>query len=425
METVIVQPTRKFQLLRNRNFLLLYLGGLVSWLGNNVYYIGLSWYVLDQLHSGISLATVMLVGSIPEIVLGPISGVMVDRLDRKKIIVAMDFIRGFLILMMSQTLGKDYFYPVLLVGTFLMAVCESFFSPAISSSIPNIVNEKYLIQANSLFNLSDSFNKILGFGVGGLLVALLGVKGVFYLNGLSFIASAISECFINVPLQKIGEKDNELPVKKTLFKDLREGFRFLYTEKSLMAICILAILLNFFFVGSLGVVLPYIVKEVMNFGEVQFGLMEIFFPVGAIAGAGLLGLLPQVKRLYRVIFRGVVTLGFLLVLIGLVIFLLSINKLALNDSYWIIGINLALIGLINVLINVPVTTLFQKLVPDHYRGRFYGFFGTLSQGLIPLAYFVSGLVLGFAPPYVLMFFGGAALILVALGSIPVMKKKNL
>jgi MFS family permease len=100
------------------------------------------------------------------------------------------------------------------------------------------------------------------------------------------------------------------------------------------------------------------------------------------------------------------------------ILLLVRGKLSLESAYWFIGF-------INVLINVPVVTLFQKLVPDHYRGRFYGMFGTLSQSLIPLAYFISGFVLGFWPPYSLMFFGGTALILVALGCTRLKELKKL
>lgn len=422
METVAVKRIKKNNLFTNSDFLLLYLGGMVSWFGNNIYYIGLSWFILDKMHSSISLATIMLIGSIPEIVLGPFSGVIVDRLDRKKIIVLMDLIRGVLIFLMAFSLGQTYFFPVLMVGTFLMAVCDSLFSPAVSAAIPNIVKEEDLLQANSFFSVSGNIIKISGLAIGGILIAFIGVKGIFYMNGVSFLISGVSEAFIKTRLKANRQKSEDSSAKSSFFSELRDGILFLFKEKALMSIALLAVILNFFFVGALGVGLPYIVREVLKLGEVRFGLMEVFFPVGALLGAMILSFIPRTKKLYAFIVRGVISLGTILLLVGFAILLCIANVITINLAYWTIGCLIFFIGVINVMINVPVATFFQKLVPDHMRGRFYGFFGTLSQALIPLAYGVSGLILGVWPAYYLLFIGGASIIIVGIG---VTKNKKL
>lgn len=415
---LVENNTRRLAILKNSNFLLLYLGGLVSWLGNNVYYVALTWYLLDKYKSGYYLGIIMMVGSLPSIICGPFSGVFVDRINRKRVLVVTDLIRGLLVLITTYLLFMDKLsISILIAVTLVMSICESFFDPAFSAIIPNIVSDKDLTKANSLIRLAGNFTGVLGMALGGILLGFCGVAGVFFYNGVSFIISAISEMFIRVPLKKNPEPTLNAPeeANSTFFSELAAGLRFLLSNKLLLSLCVTVVLMNFFFIGSLGVALPYIVKEVMHIKETGFGLMEGFFPAGAVIGAIAITLLPEMKKFYRVIVIGSGIHGILLIFIGVTVFPTLVKLASIPVVFFLVCGLILLMGIVNVLMNVPVSTLFQRIVPDEMRGRFYAIFTTLSQGLTPAAYFISGLVIGLWPPYALLLIGGIALLLVTYG----------
>ncbi len=417
-ETIIQKKKNRFAIFTNWNFILLYLGGLVSRLGDGIYYIGLTWYVLDQSKSSLALGSFMMISTIPGVIFGPISGVLVDRLDRKKLIVWMDFLRGVIVLVLARLLTRgELSYPILLAGTFFISICSTLFNPAVSAMVPNIVDDQDLSKANSLENLSRNLTGVLGAGLGGVLIGLYGVAGAFMLNGVSYILSAISEIFIQMPVKnelKVADtaKENSVTQKSTFLQELLEGIKFILSNRLLRSICETSIVLNFFFIGAIGVGLPFIVKEIMGLGEMKFGMMEGFFPAGAIVGALAITILPELKKFYRLVIGGLALHGLILILIGISIIPFLINLLSINLSYWIIASLLLVMGIINVIINVPMITLFQRLVPDEVRGRFFAILMTFSSGLMPLAYFLSGAFLGILPAYILFVFGGIAVILV-------------
>lgn len=405
----------------NVNYILLFLGGLVSRIGNGIHYVGVCWYVLEKSGSGVALGTILMTASIPSILLGPVSGVMVDRLNRKQLIIWMDLIRGVLVLAMAYLLmGKALTYPVLLIGTFLISICGTLFNPAITATIPNLVKDHELSKANSLESLSYSLTGVIGAALGGILIGLFGVPGTFMANGISFIVSAISEMFIQIPPTRrpvrpvVAEAEQETQDAKTsIFQEMVDGLKFIFGNRLLRTICSTSIALNFCFIGALGVALPYVVKEVMGFGEMRFGLMDSFFPLGSIIAALLIMVLPEVKRIYRLTVGGLALHGIILILIGLAIWPLAIKWLTVKTSYMLVALLMVGMGIVNVIINVPIMTLFQRLVPDEIRGRFFAILTTFTQGLIPLAYLVSGVILEIWSPHALMILGGLAVIMIA------------
>jgi len=141
-------------LLKNRNFMLLFIGQVVSNLGNAVFSIAVVWYIMSLVGENDSGAYIGIFGMctlIPFIVFGPISGVYVDKIDRKKIIVGTDVIRGLIMIALMILMYID-FYPLvsLFVLTIISVIFGTFFNPAVNASIPNVVDEEQLIRANSL-----------------------------------------------------------------------------------------------------------------------------------------------------------------------------------------------------------------------------------------------------------------------------------
>ncbi|AZR72340.1 hypothetical protein BBF96_02395 [Anoxybacter fermentans] len=412
-EIALKLKSDKFSLLKNRNFLLLYFGGIVSWLGNSIYYIALSWHVLEKYGSGFVLGTVLMFGSLPGIVFGPFSGVIVDRFDRRNMVVLMDIIRGVVILVMTYLLFVDKLsYMLLVAGTVIISISESFFDPAVSALLPNLVENDELMQANSLKNLASNLTSITGLALGGILIGFIGVTGVFLLNGISFLISAVSEIFIKV--SKTEEEEDINSYKNSFLNEFVFGLKFIFTNKFLLSLCMAVIFLNFFFIGSIGVALPFIVKEVMGLGEVQFGIIESVFPAGGMLGALVITLLPKTNKYSKLVIGGLLSHGLLLFFIGIIVKPSIIVFFTVNIAFWAMAGLIFLMGIANAFLNVPMITLFQKIVPDEVRGRFFGFFSTFTQGLVPVAYFISGILLDVFSPYILIIIGSLAITILSL-----------
>ncbi|MEC9488476.1 MAG: MFS transporter, partial [Halanaerobium sp.] len=263
-----VKSENKPNLLKNKDYILLFIGGLVSRIGNGIHNIALVWYVLDVSGSATTTGTILLISTLPGVIFGPFSGVIADRINRKFLIVGMDIIRGLVAIWlgwMVYTGAASFFH--LGLATVLMAICGSLFNPAVTATIPNIVADCNLQKANSAEHFSVNITQIIGAAIGGVLIAVVGVSGVFILNGISFLLSAFSELFIAVPplVRKAAE------AKVTFIHDLKVGASYLLQRKDLIALFAVAIILNFLSTGLFVIGFPYVFKEMLAVSSKLFG----------------------------------------------------------------------------------------------------------------------------------------------------------
>ncbi|MTI47455.1 MAG: MFS transporter [Firmicutes bacterium] len=416
MDTVIKKKEKI--IFRNRDFMLLLLGQLVSNIGNAVHSAAVSLYIMDLVGEGNSGMFIGIFGicmAVPGIIFGPLSGVFADKFDRKKIIVGTDFIRGILMLIL---LGFIYFDIVPLIALFTMTAISaffgSFFNPAVSASIPNIVEEKNLTKANSFSGMGRQLTWIVGMAISGFLYYYIGFVGVLVVNGLSFILSALSEMFINIPQNKkkveklsnesdnkeeyskeeteIGQSDENEKVQSSFWEDFKDGLRVIRGQKAIMTLLGFVIVLNFLFNPIFQVVFPKTIKFTLGMGAREYGLLYAVSPVGSILGMLLLSILPQKEKNYGMMMFTIFMHGFLLAILGLPILPFILGNISNSMAFFIFCAIFFMFGVFNALLNVPLTTTFQKKIPDEYRGRFFGILGTVSQGITPLGLLVIGFI---------------------------------
>ena len=178
----------------NRNFFLLWQGQLVSAFGDALYAIALNLFVLELTDSTGVMGSIMALVTVPRIILGPFLGVVVDRSDRKKLIVIGDLIRGLSILFVTGALWLGILEVwLLMVVAVLDGICSAFFNPAIESSIPDLVPEENLVQANSVYQMAVTGADILGQSLGGAAYSLIGAPSMFLIDGISYLFSAGTE----------------------------------------------------------------------------------------------------------------------------------------------------------------------------------------------------------------------------------------
>jgi len=359
----------------NKNFFLLWQGQLVSVLGDVLYVIALNLWILEATGSTALMGLLSALTMLPRLVIGPFAGVLVDKWDRKKIIVITDFIRGVFVTFIgiAALLGFIQVWMVFIVGI-VIGLCGAFFNPSISSVKPDIVHESKLVQANSVSSLAQSGMDMIGNAAGGILFVTIGAPYMFLFNGISYIFSAFTELFITVP--KVERKTEELNFKE----DFKEGLKFMWGFKTLRNIFFAASGINFF--GNAGFILflPYF-KETSFLGPEKYGFAMAVVSASMVSGSILLSVFT-IKRQNRFkVFRiSIFLCGLLLICIPFV------------QNY----IALLVVLFVGFFCNVTFNTLFNStimlVVPRDKRGKVGSLMNTMSMGLAPLGTVVGGVL---------------------------------
>ena len=370
---VLINETPKKEALWNKNYFLLWQGQLVSSLGNQAYSLALGFWILAVTGSTALYGTLVATSTLPGVLLSPISGAIVDRLDRKKILVWTDLIRGFFVTIVAIGAYRGWLEIWMVFATgIILGLCGSFFGPAASSSIPDLVPKSKLVQANSFFQMIYSATNMLGNMLGGIIYAIVGAPFLFLFNGLSFLFSAGTETFIDIP--KIERKGREITIKE----DLKAGAKFVWNFTSLRNLFITASFSNFFGSVSFVLMIP-LFTLVRGFNSAQYG-----FAISAMGLGMLLGMLytsamkiKPSKRYVHFVTGGILTS-------------LSFGIFPFVPNIYIITAILFFAGIGNALINVFIGSVIQMTTPAEMRGKVFGLLGTLSQGLTPIAMALGG-----------------------------------
>lgn len=210
----------------NKNYILLLQGQLVSTIGDSLYSIALAFFVLKLTGSTALVGMIMGIVTIPRIILGPFAGTIVDRYNRKMLIVWADLIRGISIVAVSFLAYNDMLKVWMLMAVAVIdGVCATFFNPAMETVMPMVVPEDKLVKANSIFGMGQSAADIIGQTAGGALYKLLGAPMIFLINGISYIFSAGTETCINVPYDKTAKQE------KSIWQDMKQGLAYINRNK--------------------------------------------------------------------------------------------------------------------------------------------------------------------------------------------------
>lgn len=264
--------------MNKRNFFLLWQGQMVSALGDASYAIALNFFVLEKTGSTAVMGTVMALVTIPRIICGPLSGVIVDRTDRKKLIIFGDVIRGLSILFIAFAANRGILeiWMIMLVAV-VSGICSSFFNPAIESVLPDIVPEQNITKAASSYQIATTGADILGQSVGGSLYTLVGASVMFLIDAASYLFSAATEVFIQIP--KVKRKN----LNFTFWEDFKDGIRFIFQYEGLVRTIIIAFFINFLFGMIRVLIIPWFTNST-HLGMAKYGILNAFQSAGLIIG---------------------------------------------------------------------------------------------------------------------------------------------
>lgn len=390
---------------KNRNFVLVFLGALVSELGGTLYNFAVSFYILEISGNNAFLQGLYLaVTGITMLVITPFGGVLSDRLNRVKIMYVCDYLRGSAIIVATVLMLAFNTPDSHLVILFAMGVTGNviggIFSPASAALLPGIVNEDQFQQANSYFTMKSSFISILGVIAAGILYAELSVTTLFFIVGVCFCLSGVSEMFIKVQFTAGSEKMN----LQLVFSDMKDGLAYILGKKAICIFMCAMLFINFFFSPVFSNFMPLFIKTDLVSApsylfdsfltpELWSSVFSLVIGVSTIITSVILSTKKQEDKCGFKIAVRICVLTFFMIAItaGYRVFVAGNHDV--NPFLIIMAVSWIAVGAVTVLINIPANTVLLKIVDRDKLGKVSSITNVLTQGLIPLASVLAGIIL--------------------------------
>ncbi|MBT9155893.1 MAG: putative bacilysin exporter BacE [Firmicutes bacterium] len=368
-----MHTTAEVPVLRNKAFLILWGGQIVSMLGDALFSLALMWWVVSETGSGVAVAFVVLASSVPRLLLAPIVGVYVDRVDKRRMMLFADTLLGVITLGMTMLFWRGHFsLPVIIAAAALLGAASSLDGPAYEATIPAIVGKNQLVRANSLMQTANSIIGLLAPALSGLVIAVAGVGVAILANSISFFFAAFTLLLISLPAQ------SRVIKQRAFGRDLRDGAKFILGNRLLLPMLLYAALINLS-LAPISVSMPLLVTNVLRGGPQLLGLFGSFQSVGVLAASLLLSAKPALLAATgKVMIFSLIALGCFTVIIAR----------AKSAPHLLLGG--AAVGFALVVANVASRTIWQREVPEEYRGRAFTARDTVSGALRPMGQALAG-----------------------------------
>jgi MFS family permease len=359
----------------NSAFRMVWLGKVYSLLGEWIGYVAVMGLVIDLTGSGLVVAAVMISRALPITIFGMLSGVLLDRIDRKKVLIYSDTIRGFLAFgYLTVNSDSDIWLVYLLGGT--MQSLTAFFNPGLNAVIPSICKEEERVTANALFQATSGAAMIVGSALGGVIISLTEREWGFIINGITFLLSAYCMLRVKIPSEKSGE------VKESTFGLFREGIGFIKSNSIVFAIILRR--MGERLGAGFNVLLPVYAAQIWNAGEQGIGILY------SITGIGLvLGSLVAKKHLSH---QGIINARRMIGWgnVGEAIFWIAF---AFSPNLWLGAAMLVFMVACDIATHVAEVSILQKIVPNRLLGRVFAARETLLTLAWTVALSVTGVIL--------------------------------
>ena len=389
----------------SRNFRLVFFGALVSELGALLYSFAVSFYILEISNNNAFLQGLYLsLCGVSMLLLTPVGGVMGDRFNKARIMYVCDYIKGGMIILATVLMllfrEPDAHIVILFVMGIIGNAVSGVFNPAAGALLPRIVEENKLQQANSYFTIKSSLESILGVILAGVLYATLPIYTLFFLVGACFLASGISEMFIRYDHTP---SEEQLTLKLAL-GDMKDGFVYLKSQKAILALLGAILFINFFFSPVTGNFLPFFVKtDLANAPSYLFhdvltpelwsSVVSVFFGISSLVGAAILSAAKQPGKCGHKVAVRICLFAMVMVIWTVCYWLLVDRGVSLNGFLVALCLGTLAMGFLISLINIPISTAIMRVVDKTKLSKVNSIINIGSQGMIPLASVLAGVIL--------------------------------
>jgi predicted MFS family arabinose efflux permease len=386
---------RVFKAFRYRDFRLMWFGACTSSIGTWMQIVAQGWLIYRLSHSAFLLALDQFLGGIPIFLFSLIGGVVADRIERHKVLLASQYVQmgSATVLTVLVVNGLTHVWPILCLS-FVSGLAQAFGGPAYSALIPTLVDREDMPNAIALNSIQFNVAVAVGPALAGLALGRLGETWCFGLNALSFLAPIISLLLISTRF---------LPVStgESMLFSLKEGIKFVRKQNSMEALIVLAFCMTALSM-PMRTYIPVFVKDIFHRGPETFGNLLSLMGVGSICGSLAVAGMGNIRHKGRFAITMLACLG-----AAIAVFSLS-RRLPLSYTM------LLIVGASMMAVFATVTSLVQLITTNEMRGRVMSVYNCAFRGGMPMGNLLSGwLVPVFTAPVVLSV-NGSLLILMAL-----------
>jgi MFS family permease len=360
-----------FEPLKHRDFRLLWSGMTISLLGDGIFIVALAWQVYELSNAATALSLVGLAMTIPNVLFLLIGGVVSDRFDRRRVLIAADLLRGAAVAAMGAlSLNGSLQLWHLMVLAALYGGGTAFFGPAFDAIVPDLVASDLLVQANALDQfVRPAAWRLAGPALGGFLVA--------WSTGGAFLADAATFGISIVALLLMSPHPIDGPADagpSTAFSDIREGYRFVRARVWLWGTLLAASFAYLLFIGPQEVLLPLLVKDHWGGSPTSLGFILAMGGVGAIGAALYMGQREVPRRFITFMY------------VAWTLSTLAVAGYGLAHVPWQAMVACFLFNALETVGTIIWATTKQRLVPRHLLGRVSSLDWFISIGLLPLSF---------------------------------------
>jgi DHA3 family macrolide efflux protein-like MFS transporter len=359
-----------------RPFFVLWTGQSLSLIGSQAVQFALIWWLTESSGSAAILATATLLGLLPPVVLGPVIGTLIDRWDRKRVMLAADGITAAAALLLAALFATGTAEVGHVLGLlFLRALGAAFHAPAMTASTTLMVPEKYYTRIQGLNQSVQGVLAIVAAPLGALLLTVFSMTGVMMVDVGTALLAILPLAAIRVPQPPRSAAASE---GSSVWAETVAGFRYLMSRRGHRTLVAMSALINAFVVPAFAL-LPLLVLERLNGGAVQFGWLSSSLGVGLIVGGVGLSAWGGFRKRIVTAMTGMIALGLAVTAVGIT---------PASSFAWAL-ISMSCVGIIVPLVNGPVHAIFQATIAPDYQGRAFTLIASLATGAAPLGLIVA------------------------------------
>lgn len=398
-----------------RDFTLVVIGQIISLFGNATIRFVLPLYLLNLTGSPTLYGAVTACAFIPAVMLSPIGGIIADRVNKRNVMVILDFSAAAIILAFFLLMKRADLILLLTVTLMLLYGLAGAYQPSVQASIPALVSQNNLMSANSIINSISSLAALIGPVLGGIFYSAYGLRPVLSACALCFFLSAVMELFIRIPFRRLNTHGGVL---KTAKADFSESIRFILKEKPIIGKAIFVVCaMNLFLSSMIIVALPYLITEVLVLEAEQANRLY-GFAQGALAAGGLAG------GICAGVFAGKLSIqrsGDVMAACAICAFPIGAALLLFSSgmiNYIVITICCFIIMVFSTVFSVQMMSFVQAETPQNLTGKVIAVILTLAMCAQPLGSALYGVLFdlcrGFE--YAVVLFAGSASLIVAVST---------
>jgi len=387
---------------KNR-FFTIWGGQALSIVGSQLVQFALIWYLTIQTGSATVLATASLVGLLPNVILGPFIGTLVDRWDRRRIMLVSDTVIalatiGLAVLFALDVIQVWHIYVVL----FIRALFESFHSNAMTASTSLMVPVEHLTRIQGINQMINGGLNVISAPLGALLLSVLPMQGVLAIDVVSALFAIVPLLFIRIPQPEQRTRNAEDAGQETVWQGVKAGLRYVIGWPGLLLVGLMTVGINFTIIPAFSL-MPLLVKEYFGGSAIHLGWVESAMGIGMFAGGGLLGAWGGFKRNIVTSMLGLMGMG-----VGTLFF-----ALAPANALWLAILGALLVGIMTTLTMGPFYAMIQTIVEPDMQARIFSLLSSVGSAIVPVGLLIAGPIADRFSIQVWFLFGGLLCIVMA------------